>query len=229
MVVAANNVGDLHRDVVDDHAKIVGRRAVRAGDDQVVELAVIKNDVALNQILDHGGALARRAEAHGIRFVLRQRDDDAFGRTAGAVIGGLAFFFLRQLSFGVELRRRADARVGVAAREQFPHFVLVERKTLGLIKRTFVVAELEPLHRVKNGLNRFRRGALAVGVFDAKNKFAAVMTGKQKIEQRRARAADMQITGGAGSEAGSDLRHPGKLTGEGKSVNAALKCAWVVL
>ena len=57
MVVAANDVGDRHVDVVDDDAKIVGRRAVGAGDDQIVELAVVEDDIAFDQVFDYGGRL----------------------------------------------------------------------------------------------------------------------------------------------------------------------------
>ena len=40
VVVAADHVRDAHVDVVDDDAEVVGRRAVRAGDHEVVELVV---------------------------------------------------------------------------------------------------------------------------------------------------------------------------------------------
>ena len=52
-----------------------------------------------------------------------------------------------------------------------------------------------------------------------------MVAGKKKIKQRRARAADMQITGRTGGETSANLRHGGKLTGSGKSVNGALKTA----
>ena len=71
MVVAADDMGDRHVDVVDDDAKIIRRRAVGAGDDQIVELTVVEDDIALDQVFDHGRALARRAEANGVRLVSR--------------------------------------------------------------------------------------------------------------------------------------------------------------
>ena len=52
MIVAANDVGDLHVDVVDDDTKVIGRGAVGAGDDQIVQLAVVEHDVAFDHILD---------------------------------------------------------------------------------------------------------------------------------------------------------------------------------
>jgi hypothetical protein len=41
VVVAADNVGDAHVVIVDDHREHVGRRAVGAQDDQVVEILVL--------------------------------------------------------------------------------------------------------------------------------------------------------------------------------------------
>jgi hypothetical protein len=38
-----------------------------------------------------------------------------------------------------------------------------------LVDRAFVVLELEPGHAVEDGLQRLRRGALAVGILDAQD------------------------------------------------------------
>ncbi len=65
MVDAADDVGDLHVVVVDDDGEIVGRVAVAAEDDEVVEILVVEYDAALHAIVDDGLALARRLEAHG--------------------------------------------------------------------------------------------------------------------------------------------------------------------
>ena len=62
VVDAADDVRDLHVVVVDDDGEIVGRGAVAAQDDEVVELLVGEHDAALHLIVDHGLALARRLE-----------------------------------------------------------------------------------------------------------------------------------------------------------------------
>jgi hypothetical protein len=69
-------------------------------------------------------------------------------------------------------------------------------------------------------LNRFRRGALAVSILDAKDHFAAMVTGKKVIEQRGAGAADMEIASWTRRKTSANLCHLGKLTGSGKGVNA---------
>ena len=57
MVVAADHVSDPHVVIVDHDRKHVGRRAVRAQQDEVVELGVLDGDPALNLVVDDGFAL----------------------------------------------------------------------------------------------------------------------------------------------------------------------------
>ena len=71
MVVAADHMGDAHVVIVDDDREIVGRRAVGAQDDQIVELRIGDRDLALHVVADH-----RRAVC------------GAFRRIAGATPGG---------------------------------------------------------------------------------------------------------------------------------------------
>jgi hypothetical protein len=63
MVVAADDVGDAHVVIVDHHRQHVGRRAVGAEQDEIVELGVLDGDPALDLVVDRRLALARRLEA----------------------------------------------------------------------------------------------------------------------------------------------------------------------
>ena len=63
VVVAADDVGDAHVVVVDDHGEHVGRRAVGAQDDEIVEVAVGEGDAALDPVLDDRLAVLRRLDA----------------------------------------------------------------------------------------------------------------------------------------------------------------------
>ena len=62
MVVAADDVGDAHVVIVDHHREHVGRRAVGAEQHEIVELAVLDGDPALDLVLDRRLALARRLQ-----------------------------------------------------------------------------------------------------------------------------------------------------------------------
>ena len=50
VIVAADDVGDAHVVVVDDDGMHVGRHAVRAQDDEIVEILVGKAHVALHAV-----------------------------------------------------------------------------------------------------------------------------------------------------------------------------------
>ena len=59
MIVAADHMGDAHVVIVDDHGQHIGRRAVGAQQDHVVELVVGEAHVALHQIVHDGLAVLR--------------------------------------------------------------------------------------------------------------------------------------------------------------------------
>ena len=67
------------------------------------------------------------------------------------------------------------------------------------------------MQAVEDRVDRLGRGALAVGVLDAQQEFAAGALGVEPVEQSRPRPADMQEAGGRGREAGDDGGHGGRL------------------
>ena len=94
--------------------------------------------------------------------------------------------------------------VGLALAEPLLDHFAVTRIALGLVEGPFVRVEAEPFHAVQDRLDRFGRGALAVGVLDAQDERAAVAARVQPAEKRRAHAADVQEAGRAGGESGAD-------------------------
>ena len=69
MVVAADHVSDPHVVIVDHHRKHVGRRSVRAQQDEIVEFGILDGHAALNAVVDDRLTLARRLEADHERLV----------------------------------------------------------------------------------------------------------------------------------------------------------------
>ena len=78
---------------------------------------------------------------------------------------------------------------------------------LELADRLAVPIEAQPFEPVENRVHRLLRRTFAVGVLDAQQEFAVAVLGEEPVEQRRARAADMQEAGRRRCEAGYDFRH----------------------
>ena len=115
VVLAADDVGDLHRGVVDDDREVVERRAVGADDDEVAaEVRDVDLDPAADDVVDADDALAdpeaeRRLAALGLEGApappgVRLR--------AAAAVAGRQLRRLEPLPLGVELLGRAVAGVG---------------------------------------------------------------------------------------------------------------------
>ncbi len=66
--------------------------------------------------------------------------------------------------------------------------------------RAFVPIEAEPAQAVEDDVHGFLRVARGVGVFDAQDERAAGVAGVKPVEQRGARAADVEVAGGRGSK-----------------------------
>ena len=69
-----------------------------------------------------------------------------------------------------------------------------------------VPIEPEPAHPVEDRVDRRLGRARAVGILDPQQELAAVMAREQPVEQRGARAADMQKAGRRRREPGDDWR-----------------------
>ena len=83
MVVAADDVGDAHVVIVDHDCEHIGRRAVRAQQDEVVELGVLHGHAALDLVVDDRLALAWRLEADDQRRLRLRRCAHATGCRCG--------------------------------------------------------------------------------------------------------------------------------------------------
>ena len=76
--------------------------------------------------------------------------------------------------------------------------------TRELVGGLAVPVELQPLEAVEDGLDGGLGGPLAVGVLDAQDERAAGVAGVKPVEQRRARATDVEVAGGGRREARDD-------------------------
>ena len=216
VVVAADDVGDAHVDVVDDDRQVVGRVAVGPQHDEVFDHRVVELDPPMHHIVVRGGA-GRHAEADGPRRAGGFARGDLVRRQTGAgpVVGprlprGLCRFALRLDVVGI-----AVAVVGVAGRDQPLGRLAVAVEPLGLEVgpagpadlRALVPVEAEPPHAVEDPGHHLPRRPLHVGVFDSQDEGAAGVPRVEPVEERGAGAADVQVPGGRRGEANSGCGH----------------------
>jgi hypothetical protein len=202
VIVAADDVGDAHVVVVDHDREHVGRIAVGAQQDEIVEGLVLPDHAALDLILDHGLAGQRRLEA--------DRGLHTRGRLGGVavspqpVIETGAALGARFLAHIIELIRGGIAAVGLAAGEQLFRHLAVARGPGELVDDLAVPIELEPFQAVQDGVDRLLGRSLPVGVLDPQQHLAAELAGVEPVEQRRAGSPDMEKAGRRGGKAGDD-------------------------
>src|SRR5262245_11004046 len=128
-----------------------------------------------------------------------------------------SFLFLRCLALGSYFVVGGEVRISESAVPKVFHRILVICEPLRLEIRSawpaaaaavvggpFVPVEAQPLEAVENRLEGLGHVPLGIGIVDPQQELPAVLPGKEPIKERRADAADMQIAGRTGSEAGTD-------------------------
>ena len=191
MIVAADDVGDAHVMIVDHHREHVGRGAVRAQQDEIVELGILHRHPALDEIVDDRLAIARRFQANDERLVglfvadVPPRAFDAEGPPLG----------LRLLALRGQFLLRHVAAIGVPALEHLVGDLGMARPELRLIIFVAVPIEPEPAQAVEDHVDRLVGRPRLVGILDPEQRFAAVVPREQPGEQARPRIADVQQAG----------------------------------
>src|SRR2546425_22375 len=124
-------------------------------------------------------------------------------------------------------RRPRAAVIGPALRDQPLGGLLVAREAFHLEKRPFVPVQTQPAHRVEDRLHRRFGRALEVGILDAQDELAAVLSRVRPGEESGPRPADMEVAGRARSKTGSDHRHAWnrRIVRDGVAAGAAAR-AW---
>ena len=164
----------LHVPIVDHNGKVVGGNAV-AHDDEVIKFLVSNGNAAVNGIVPGHFTVIGIAEADDGFNAFGNGLAHAVLRAPAAVVTRLDTGSALGFTHGVELFGRGVALICQTLGEHFIDDFTVTFQAIHLIDRTFIVIEVEPLHRVENDLRGFCCGALLIGVFDAKQEFAAEM------------------------------------------------------
>ena len=220
VVLAADDVADLHVRVVDADREVVERRAVRADDDQVAaERRLVDLDVAADDVVERDDSLPD-AEANDRLATLRLARGTLLGsqpRAAadvvrwlmGGLLGGLVGgqLLLRAVAvvglvLGQELGRRPrDSGRGAASGDTARTGPRAGRPATSGPSSHSMPSQCS-LSRMS--LLELERGARHVRVLEAEDERAAHAFREQVVEQRRPGRADMQRAGRARRDADAD-------------------------
>ena len=205
VVVAADDVGDLHHGVVDDGREVIRGRAIGAEDDKVVELLGVEGHLAVDGVVDDDvAAVLGHLDAQDVGLA----GLDAAAGLLGIKIAASALIalegvlaLLRGLAVGVELLLGAEAGIGLALVPKLLGGLLVQVQALGLgvgskvatHLGTLVPVQAQPTHGAQDDLRVLVGGAGGVGVVDAQDERAAVSTGESPVIDSGAGAANVQL------------------------------------
>src|SRR5687767_7700737 len=203
MVIASYHVCDLHQRIVHHDRKIIGGIAVRTKNDEIVEHIVVKNNFALDQVVDYRLAFQRRFES---QRGLSGRLADA-QLSAAPVISRRKTLRLRLFSPSFQFLGCAYAPIGLSSLEERHRMAVISVHALCLSIRPLVPPEAHPFQSFQNRLNRFVRRTALIGVFNAQDEDTLLLFGKEPIEQGGADSADVKEAGRTGRKSHTDLGH----------------------
>src|SRR5215204_1127892 len=151
MIVPADDMGNLHKSIIDDDGEVICRIAVGPQNDKIIQYGIVEDDPALNEILDHRVTFLRRLKAkRGIPRRIRKSQT-----AAAAVIARRQSLSFSLLAAGVEFFGLADTPVGLTFFEQLHGMVAIELHTLRLPEGAFIPIKSHPFHPFNDGLNGF--------------------------------------------------------------------------
>src|SRR5215204_6062328 len=204
VVVAANDIGNSHLNIVHDDREVIGRIVVRPEDYEVFDIGAVELDPAVHRVIECGASRghleANRSRRRGILELAHLIGGESEARAV--VLPGLTKL-LGAFALLTKPLRAAEAGVGVSGIDEAASGRAVAVEPLRLEIRSmrssdfwsFVPCQPKPAQTVEDAGDHVGRRSLNVRVFDAQQKGAAVTAGIEPIEERCARAADVQVAG----------------------------------
>ena len=235
VVLAPDDVRDIHRRVVDDDREVVERVAVGPDDDEVpAQVGDVDLDGAADEVVEghdtRADPEAQRAPAalrlagRPLRWGQRRAAADIARRLLGGFLG---------LAVGLELLGRAEARIGEVVGEEPLGRRRVRRQALHLpIRRvrptgrlaghlgSLIPGQAQPVQAVEDVLLELDRAPSPVGVLEAEDEGAAGVPGVEVVEERGPGRPDMEGAGRAGRDPDAVLT-ASAVTGPGTRWNSA--------
>ena len=169
MIGTAQHMADAHVQIVDDNAQVIGRPAIRAQQNKVLDLGVGKLHVAKNRVLECGTPTLWDSEANRSTFAVCYT---LFGCFLRNVAAGIA----RHASFGDALRAlllklflAAEAVIRMAAVEETAGRSAIQLHAIGLKERPLIPIDAQPAQPDENAIDHLRSRPLEVGILNAED------------------------------------------------------------
>jgi hypothetical protein len=207
VLLPAEHVRDAHLVVVHDDSEVVRGHAVTFADDEVLHLAGADALPGSQHRVVELVRLHRHGEPHDVRPAFRLVLADLRVGELPPGVAELPLLPLGLLPQRVELFLCVVRLVRLPAGDHAVDDLVVEVHALRLVDQLGVVpVQAEPAEVFQQLARRLLGAPGEVGVFDAEEVAPAVVAGQEPVEQGRAGAADVQVAGGGGREAGDHLR-----------------------
>ncbi len=210
-------MSDAHQVVIDHVGEEVGRQAI--GLHQYLHVHAIPADLdgAAQHVVDLTHAFARHLHPNYMGFT----SSDAtlsFGRIEVHAMAVITRRFLVRHLLGTHLIQAlaaAEARERMALADQLVRVLLVDLAALALPVRamrtanvrTLVPFDAQPAQRIVDLLLGFTGRAHLIGILDAQDELAAVLSGEAQVEQRDVGSTDVGIAGRRWRDAGANRGH----------------------
>ena len=233
VVVATDDVRDLHLVVVHHAREVVGRKAVRAQQHEVVEEVVLERHHLAYAVFPRGLAAGIERESNRGRAPLGLEPRAVgLGQVSAAPIVARRLPTLEHAAPLLELLRRAIAAVRERGDQQRFRVTPVVVAALGLKVRaviatdlgTFIPIEPEPPQPIEDRRDRGVGRARRVGVLDPQHERAAVGPREQPVVEGRARTPDVKKPGRARRESDTNA-HPRTLVAAERSGQATTRAS----
>ncbi len=201
MVLAAQHIGDAHRDIVDRARQHVEPRAVGAADHRVGQLRRLEMLVPAHSVLPFDRRIMVELEAPVGRDAFRGeiRMLGLGQLQCRAVVDRRQAAPEQHLALEFQLLRSLVGAVDASLRNQPLEILLVELEARRL-PLLAVPCEPQPAQIRPDRLDVVLAAPLGVGVVDPQQETPARLLRQQPVMQRRANIADMQPPGGRGAK-----------------------------
>jgi hypothetical protein len=203
MIISPYHMGDIHKIIIDNAGKIIGRHRIGPDDDEIADSFSIEVHSAMNEVFKNNRAsLHMKPEYRLLTFGFQSHNVTFRERPAFAIISwhlpfGELFFPKRLEPF-----RGAEAFVSLALAKQPICMLMIEFETLRLTIRArrsapvrpFFPLDSEPSQIFQDMVNRGVVRMLHVGVFNPEDKRPTMVFGKKVVEKGSSSISDVEKT-----------------------------------